>query len=347
MTPLLALGVSDGVRLGTGVFVLVGALLLGGWALSQLTKPLQRQLFYTWVENVDGLQLGTPVEVNGYAVGILEGLAPNYPLIPSPPADPPSGCQVALTDRQVRFLLTLAIDRQWALPRDTKVTVERPNLVTPVISVQLGSRDEPILLERSTLCFEINPKDPKILVERADKALKEADNALKKADKALRDLAGIAEALTKPDDGLIARAGRAFDEWGEAAKATTMAVSKAGSDIDQALDAALADFQGVTQRSNELLGTVDDQVLVLSQRAGGVVEKSRAAVAGATPPLLAMLGELAYGARLLADQLPGILANLERTSQDLSELLIDVRTRPGAAIRGRYTVKPRWGGVLR
>jgi ABC-type transporter Mla subunit MlaD len=82
-------------------------------------------------------------------------------------------------------------------------------------------------------------------------------------------------------------------------------------------------------------GELIEQTRQTMQRLNTLLDKN-------SPNISEVTTELDYSLRLITDALPGVLANLERASQNLAALFADLRANPAGTLRGRGNDTPQW-----
>lgn len=340
MISLLALGRSDRSYLLSGLFVLAGLLLLAGWlAVKVFGQSFRSHDYYAFLTDVTGLRIGTPVMVAGYKIGLVKeighrGFAPGDDNGPAP--GDRTGCEMLGDEAgpgagQRYFRLRLEIDQAWRLTTGTKVSLESPNLLgQPIIDLRPGSGSP--LCAGSAIRYEARPVAPApdvaALTQRADQVLTTVEDILQEVRN---------EQLPKRAADLLAEMRNTVARLDSAAKGLNDFVT------DPRLRAATAE----AERAAGQLKTVLEEARQLAHEARTAVPAFVGAVNELRPPLGSAAANLDYAARLTATRLPGVLSDLERSTQDLSGLVADLRSNPPAALRGRAEETPTWGGAGR
>ena len=335
MIPLMAVGRSDRTDILAGLFVLAVLVLLAAWIVVKvLGQSWQRNDYYAFPTDVTGMRVGSPVMVAGYRVGLLTEIVPQRSTGPDrePKAvQPPMQCLFVEPPPAVdqrSFRLTLAIDKDWPLTKDSQVRLETPSLLgQPIIALKLGGGDR--VCPGSAIPFETEsgaPEAPDLanLTQRANEVLATVETFLKQLEN---------EKLPAHTGQLLSSAQQTVKTLGETAVSVNRFVN------DQDLQRMKADVGHAVAKLNALLE--DARKLVSETRkATGAVQEIR-------PPLANAATDLEYVLRLTASRLPGILSNLEQTTQDLSGLLTDLRADPVTTLRGRDAETPVWTGEPR
>jgi len=335
MIPLMAVGRSDRTDILAGLFVLAVLVLLAAWIVVKvLGQSWQRNDYYAFPMDVTGMRVGTPVMVAGYRVGLVTEIVPQMSTGPDrehEAVQPQTQCLFVNPPPaagQTYFRLTLAIDKDWPITKDSQVRLETPSLLgQPVIALKLGKDSR--LCPGSAIPFEVEPGAPAApdlagLTQRANEVLATVDTFLKQLEN---------EKLPANTGQLLSNAQQTVRTLGETAVTMNRFIN------DQNLQRMKADMGHAVVKLNALLE--DARKLVNETRkATGAVQEIR-------PPLANAATDLEYVLRLTASRLPGILSNLEQTTQDLSGLLADLRADPVTTLRGRDAETPVWTGEPR
>lgn len=340
---LLALGRGDRAYLLAGLFVLAGILLLGAWLVAKVFgQSLQGYDYYAFLTDVTGVRVGTPVMVAGYRIGQVKGVEfgggagrregeSRDSETPGPMGCRRLGRDAGPGEGQRVFRLRLATEKGWPLTVDSRVRLEKPNLLgQPVIAVELGK--ESPLCSGSALPYEPRPDaaapDIALLTQKAGQVLGVAEALLRQ----VRD-----EKLPAQASRLLAEAQNAAADLGQAAKTMNGLIS------DPKLGMMKAEAERAAGQLNALLA----EARQLAREARALTPAVVGAVDELRPPLGNAAVSLDQALRLTATRLPGILTDLERSAQDLSGLVADLRTNPPAALRGRADEVPVWSGEPR
>lgn len=335
MIPLMAIGRSDRTDMLAGLFVLAVLVLLAAWIVVKvLGQSWQRNDYYAFPMDVTGMRIGTPVMVAGYRVGLVTEIVPQRSTGPErehaavPPPTPCLFVNPPPRAGQMYFRLTLALDKDWPLTTDTQVRLETPTLLgQPIIVLKLGKGDR--VCPGSAIPFEAEqggPAAPDLagLTQRANEVLATVEAFLNQLEnKQLPDNAAL----------LISNTQQMVKTLGETAVSVNRFVN------DQDLQRTKTDLGHAVVKLNALL---EDARKLASE-----TRKATGAVQEIKPPLINAATDMEYVLRLTASRLPGILSNLEQTTQDLSGLLADLRADPVTTLRGRDTETPVWTGEPR
>lgn len=340
MTSLLALGRGENPYFLSGLFVLAGLLLLAGWlTVKVFGQSFQSQDYYAFLTDVTGLRVGTPVMVDGYRIGQVEAIVhrgPGTQRKGGPMSAKRKDCTMIGEDAgpgagQRYFRLRLAIDKTWRLTTDARISLENPSLLgQPIIDVEPGSGTP--LCAGSAIRYAALPAaaapDIAELTQHADAVLTTLATILEEAR---------SEQLPKQAGDLLAEMRKAVTHLDAAARGLSAFIA------DPKLRAVKAEAERAAQQVNALL----DEARLLTHEARTVPPVLVGTLNELRPPLANAADKLEFAARLTATRLPGLLSDLERSAQDLSGLIADLRSNPPAALRGRDEETPTWPGTER
>lgn len=329
---LLTLGRSDRADILAGVFVLLGVALAGTWFLVKVVgQSLQRNEYLSFPADVTGLRIGTPVMVAGYRVGLVTRIEPMKAGMHAAVGSS-GGCIVTPPERTVaptgpRFELALAIENDWRITTESRARLDNPSLLgQPIVSITLGSGTS--LCPGSSIPFDSGgatqpAPDLAGLAQRAERVLGSVDEFVKQLS----------------SQALPERAGRFTDEALQAADRITAAAEVLDQFFrDPELRAAKSDIRRATAQMADVLADVRR----LTRDVRDFMPSLSGVVAEVRPPLREAAVNLNHTLRLTGTRVPAILADLERSAQELSALLADLRANPGAALRGRPSELPAW-----
>lgn len=335
MLSLLVIGRSDKPYFLPGLFVLAVLLMLAGWlTVKVFGHAYNSHEYYAFMTDVTGLRVGTPVMVDGFKIGLVEniGYQVSKPVLSNGSSKPINKDCVLLDDEAVPsgvnrfFRIRLSIDKAWGLTTETSVSLGSPSLVgQPIIDLEpgLGLTLCPGSAIRFAARSAAGAPDIAGLTRHADEILKTMEVFLQEARseqlprKVGKVLLDTQRAITRLD-----RAVREFDDF--------MA--------DPRLHAIKANTENATRQLHALL----EETQRLVHDAQPLVPAFTGAVNDLRPPLNSAVDNLESATRHTAASLPGLLSNLERSAQDLSDLITDLRSNPPAALRGRAEEIPVW-----
>jgi ABC-type transporter Mla subunit MlaD len=340
MISLLALGRSDRAYLLSGLFVLAGLLLLVGWvAVKIFGQSFQSHDYYAFLTDVTGLRVGTPVVVAGYKIGMVKAIEHSHDawLDDKAPAGRARtdcetlGQEVAPRGNEPSFRLRLAVDEAWQLTTDAQVRLESPSLLGQPIMVMKPGTGVPLCAGsaiRSESQPVAAPPDVALLAQHAGQVLSTMDEFLQQ----LRD-----EKLPQQAGHLLVEMQSTVAQLRGAAKGMNDFVG----------DPKLREAKAQSVRAVDRLNMFLEEARQLAREARAATTALGGAINDLRPPLGNAAANFDHGARLTVTRLPGILADLERSAQDLSGLVADLRSNPPAALRGRGEAKPAWDGDTR
>jgi ABC-type transporter Mla subunit MlaD len=263
---------------------------------------------------------------------------------------------------QIRFFATLAIDQEWRMDinQHTQAILEHPSLLSgPVVGLRLeqngqrlcaGSRI-PLITEEDKIQSILNTvqqylkQDLAQILSAADGTLASIQQTVQRLDSALQS--GDAE-IGATDDNLTiiikqsrqlleALAGSAAELQNLSEQLTSDLVDQSGTPMTRigtlasSLNETTRGAPAVLAKTGELIEQTRQTMLRLNT----LLDKN-------SPNISEVTTELDYSLRLITDALPGVLANLERASQNLAALFADLRANPAGTLRGRGNDTPQW-----
>jgi ABC-type transporter Mla subunit MlaD len=262
----------------------------------------------------------------------------------------------------IQFFATLAIDREWnrEINRDSRVVLEHPSLLSgPVIGLRLAQGEQrlcagsiiPLISEEDKIQSILSTvqqylkQDLAQILAAADSTIGSIQQTLQRLDHALQS---GDDTLRADDDNLtiiIKQSRRLIEELAGSAAQLNQLSEKVASDL---IDQSKMPLTRIGTLASSLNKTTQSAPDVLA-KTGALIEQTRqtmvrlnSLLAKNGPNIGAVTTELDYSLRLLSDALPGVLANLERATQNLAALFADLRASPAATLRGRGNETPQW-----
>lgn len=335
MISLLVIGRSDKPYFLPGLFVLAALLMLAGWlTVKVFGHAYNSHEYYAFLTDVTGLRVGTPVMVDGFKIGLVEGIGYQVvkPVMPGGITKPShEGC-VLLSDEagpsgvKRFFRIRLSIDKAWGLTTETKVSLESPSLLgQPIIDLEPGPGSP--LCTGSAIRF----------AARTAAGVPDIAGLSRQAEEILKTMAVFLQEARS--EQLPKKVGNVLLETQRALVHMDRAVQEFDDFIaDPRLHAIKANTEDATRQLHALL----EETHRLVHGAQPLVPAFTGAVNDLRPPLNSAVDNLELATRHTAASLPGLLSNLERSAQDLSDLITDLRNNPPAALRGRAEEIPVW-----
>jgi len=332
---LLAIGRSDKPYFLPGLFVLAALLMLAGWlTVKVFGYAYNNHDYYAFLTDVTGIRVGTPVMVDGYKIGLVAAI--DYQAAKPAASD---GTSTPVSHDCVRlgeeagpsgidrfFRLQLSVDKMWRLTTETRVSLENPSLLgQPVIDLEPG--------HGSPLCGgSAIPFAPRTAAGTPDIAglTRHAEDVLKAMEAFLEE--ARSEQLTGKAGALLLDSRRAITHMDQVVKEFHDLIA------DPRLHTIKANTESATRQFHALL----EETRRMVHGAQPLAPSLTAAVNDLRPSLSGTADNLEFATRLTAASLPVLLSNLERTAQDLADLIADLRNNPPAALRGRVEETPVW-----
>lgn len=312
-----------------GIFVAAGIALIVGWVLLRIGEIASGQTFYAVFPNVSGLNTGAEIQVAGYTVGSVRAIEP-------------------IVERgSVRFRLQLLVRSDWLLPVGTTAKMASPGLLAaPVIALDLGDT-EGYLDPGITLPTTVDPS----LEQRLDGIIAQVEGIVRGVAVAVdEDLPAIFESLVSTAAEIDEVVARDFDPMMRDLRTATETLDRSTLELEQDLDQVLSSLDNTTQMLEGLVGSIDpdkleaavngtETTVALANQALArfdVVAADISRLIGTLGPDLSVVAsDAAYVLQQLSSSLNLTLLNLERASQELADLIADIRANPSIFLTGR------------
>jgi len=292
-------------HVAVGAFVL-GMLVLGVVLLAQLTGGLGRHDGYlTHFDSVLGIEPGTRVLFDGFAIGRVAGVEPAPPEAPG------------------RFRVHLAVVRDWAIPEDSEARVIQRTLLAPMeIEIRGGSAERELRPGEA-----IAGGDSTNLIGAMSSLTVDVDRML---DEAVRPLLGeVADSapaiLRNLEDfsGSLAETGRTLRRLASPENAGRV-------------ERMLVHLDRGAENVASLTGSLDGSRRELDRALGSVNEL----LEGRDRDVDAIVRDVRHVVASVAGRIDAVNANLEGASQNLYEFSRELRANPGVLFGGRQSSDP-------
>ena len=321
---LIGIGRDRRAAILAGAFVAAAIVVVVGWVVVRGDIFAQGNVYFAELDDVTGLEIGADVVSRGYRVGTVRTIEPVF------------------DGGNPEFRVVFSVDPAWRVPANTKVALASPNLLAGlVIDLRLGPGDQE---QDPSVAIEFDRETP--LPERLTDIVADVERILGDVDVTV----GVANRILSGNEATISET---IDGTRDIVAGLDAIVDDA-STIPGTLDALIADIGGQVDTVTQSLTTVTDDLRALTAEDAedGLTELLATANAAAveaqelmsrTDLLIAQLGpglvtvtsDAEYSLQQVADSLNLLLANLERASQELADLLTDIRANPSVILTGR------------
>jgi phospholipid/cholesterol/gamma-HCH transport system substrate-binding protein len=332
-----------------GLFVLAMAGVAVG-ALALLRPGLfgGTYLVTAYFADATGLAAGMPVLQSGYAIGLVDTVAPRFPgrdadavHCPGPAADRPGAVEHPC------FRARLRIAGDWPIPVDSRALVGSAGLLQgAAIKIEPGRAGER-LADGGRL--RDTGRETDLMAQLAtltDSLQALVSETIAPTLASIQQQVRAIEALIGAGD---APGGEDGEGDGEERLAGALAsVQRLAAGIESVVDPAqlgriLAAIEEVSVNLREAsagLSSGTAELRVAVRRYGELAGDMRQVVERSEPDVSRSLDDAQYLLQELAATLPPILANIEEATRNLAALSHDLRANPAVILRGRETEDP-------
>ena len=312
-----------------GLFVAAGIGLAAVWVLLRVGEIAAGQTFYAQFPDVSGLRTGTDIQVAGYSVGSVRAIQP------------------MVDGGDVQFRVQLLVGSDWPLPEGTTALLSSPGLLAaPVIALDLGDGDA--FLEPGTT---VPTSFDATLPERLDGVVTEIERTVSSIAEVFdEDFPRIVASLEESADLIDDVIARDLDPMMRDLRRAANTLDRSTLELDQDLDRVLGSLDNTTQILESVVGSIDvDTVQGAIEDTGSTVALANSALANFDavagnlnglvddigPDLATVTTDAAFVLQQLSSSLNLTLLNLERASQELADLITDIRNNPSVFLTGR------------
>lgn len=322
----MSLAAIRGSRLITvlaGLFVLLGILVLAGWLYFQVVQPGQRARYFVFLSDVSGLKRGTEVQVAGYPVGEISGISPDLDNIDD-----------------IDFRVDFVIDKLWPIPVDSTVAIENSGLLgTPVLALNPGKTD--VLLEEGGRLLTV--KGQASIQQRVMKLLDdEVPKALKAMIATLNELQFQMESnvptILHDTRYVLSKTAEAVATLSPQMTALSQGLGDLGrmmSEVSE--DQNSENIQSILENLKRVSANLDRASRELNQTMSAsltLVESGERVLTENEETISNTLQDSEFAMQTIASNIALVLGNLERSSQELADLVAEIRANPTVLFRG-------------
>lgn len=267
--------------------------------------------YYVQYNNVDGLSVSNPVKVNGFRVGRVNSIT------------------LQQEGEDTRMVVGLEISNDLELYEGSEAILSDDGILgSKSITLEINKRGN-VLEDEGFLLGTVDKSLQEMIQERADPIVREVDTTLHRVNNILSGLSGSGEKVD-----------RAVEELRETAEVLKYIVIENRRDIN----AITSNVQDLTLALNDPESGIRPFMLKLNQMADTINNMELKETVTNANQAVARLDSIARGLErgegslgmLLKDD--SLYNNLNRSSEDLDRLLIDVRQNPGRYLDFRFNL---------
>lgn len=267
--------------------------------------------YYVVYDNIDGLTVSNPVEVNGYRVGRVSGIT------------------LLQEGAQTRMLVSLDINDDLKLYAGTEARLQDSDFLggkSIVLNLQQGGR---VLNENDTLLSTVDESLTEMIQKRADPIVAEIDTTLVRVNNILSDLSS--------SGGKVDRTMGNFEETAEMLKFMVIEnrreINAVTANLRQ-LSATLTDPQtGIGPfmvKMNQLADSLNDLQLQETVASANAAMNNIQAITAHLEKGGGSAGKMIYS--------DSLYVNLNQSAETLNKLLQDIQANPGRYIDLRFSL---------
>ncbi|MFC3193102.1 MlaD family protein [Marinicella sediminis] len=279
------------------------------WLLVKMTgKQADAVEYSSYYANVTGLGYGTPVYFEGYRIGQVESIQPEY------------------KQTKLDFKVTYSVLKEWKIPVDSSAQINSAGLLADMsINIRGGESDQHFI--PGAIIPGMPPAD--LFAQLADVSDNITDITEEKVKPMLDMLYERLDSITKQiDDGLpgiMANVNQSTAELDRLMKSANELLSKDNTENVEAFIANLAKLSAEMQQSVEAL----DQGL---NNINGLVADARGMITADDSDMADILKTAAKSMLALSNKLDSITNEIESASMNLNEATNQIRKNPSSLI---------------
>ena len=321
---LIGIGRDRRAAILAGGFVAAAIVIVVGWVVVRGDIFAQGNVYFGELDDVTGLEIGADVVSRGYRVGTVRTIEPIF------------------DGGSPEFRVLFSVDPAWRVPEDSTIALASPNLLAGlVVDLRLGTSDRDHVLGTAI------PIDPEVsLPERLTDIVADVESILGVVDDTVgaanRVLSGNEATISETIEGtrdMVAGLGTIVDDASPIPEAIETLVADIGGQVDaltQSLTGITDDLRALTAADAEDgLSDLMETANAAAVEAQQLMTRTDQLMAQLGPGLVTVTSDAEYSLQQVADSLNVLLANLERASQELADLLTDIRANPSVLLTGR------------
>lgn len=303
--------ISKETKVGILAVVAIAILYIGFNFLKGIDFFDPSNTYYTLYDDVDGLAVSNPVKVNGYRIGRVSSIS------------------LLQKGAETKMLVGLDVTDDLDIYEGSEAMLVDDDLLGSKAIVLKIRRGGQMLQDEDTLAATVDQPLSAMIKERADPIIADVDTTLTRVNNILGDLSGSGMQVEKM-----------LGQLQEASVSLNYIVMENRRDIN----AIATNVRGLTEALNDSQNGVKPLMVKLNQMADTLNSLELKQTVHQANQAIANLEQLSQGLQqgegslgmLLKDD--SLYQNLNKSSEDLDRLLIDIRQNPGRYLDLRFNL---------
>tara|TARA_B100001142_G_scaffold227942_1_gene226023 strand:+ start:1629 stop:2594 length:966 start_codon:yes stop_codon:yes gene_type:complete len=294
------------LKIGLVALVAICLLFIGVNYLKGLNVLSSHQKFYAQYEEIDGLQVGSPVMVNGYKVGMVSDIK-------------------LLVEENKDLLVTISIEEKFDMAINTVCKIVNQDLMgTKGIELLLGN-DNKLLVEGDTLLSSIEESLQEAVNAQILPLKNKAEELISSVDSVMTIVTAVLNQDTREN---LRNSLRSLDKTFELMSKTMIKVDNMVEINDERISKVIANLESISDNLAGSNGEIKTILVNLASISDSLVSADIATAVNNISDFTANInnGEGSLGLFLKDDK---IYVNLERSTRELAELIEDIKKHPG------------------
>ena len=312
------------LKIGFFAIISIIALVFGVNYLKGINILNDNRDFYAVYENIGGLQVGSPVLVNGYKVGMVSNID-------------------LLTEQNQNLLVTISLDKEFDMPTNTVCKIVNKDLMgTKGIALVLGDGDELVSIGDTLLSgIEGSLQDE---VNAQILPLKnKAEQLIGSMDSVMMIVTAV---LNKDTRENLRNSLQSLDKTFELMSLTMIKVDSMVDLNDERIAKVISNLASITSNLESSNGEIKTILINFASISDSLAKSNIATTLRNVSEITAKInnGEGSIGLLLKDDK---IYANFEKSTRELAALLEDIKNHPSRYVNfsiiggGKPYVKPK------
>lgn len=291
-----------------GLFTLVVSIFTL-WILVKMTgKEADAIEYHSYYENVTGLGYGTPVFFEGYRIGQIESIKPEY------------------KQTKLDFKVTFSVLKEWKIPTDSYAQITSAGLLADM-SINIKGGEASTSFSPNQLIPGLPPAD--LFAQLGDVSDNVTDITEEKIKPMLDMLYERLDSITlQIDQGLPGIMGNVQASTEELNKLIQNANQLLNQDNIQNMDQFIANLATVSQQMQQSVAALDAGL----ENVNGLVSDARGLISADDSDMAAILKTASKSMLALSNKLESITNELESASMNLNEATNSIRKNPSSLI---------------